>query len=56
MSDDEARLAAWVERAVRGRVVDVARRARWRPAWDVDVEVDGRVLPLHARGSVSRGS
>ena len=50
MSDDEARLAAWVARAVRGRVVDVARRARWRPAWDVDVEVDGRVLPLHARG------
>ena len=50
MSDDEARLAAWVERTVGGRVIDVTRLARWRPAWDLDVEVDGRVLPLHARG------
>ena len=48
--DEEARLAAWVERTVGGRVVGVTRVARWRPAWDVDVEVDGRLLPLHARG------
>ena len=50
VSDEEARLAAWIERTVGGRVVGVTRRARWRPAWDVDVEVDGRLLPLHARG------
>ncbi len=50
MGDDEARLAAWVGAAVGGRVLDVRRLPRWRPAWDVDVEVDGAVLPLHARG------
>jgi len=31
-------------------VTRVTRLARWRPAWDVDVERDGRVVPLHARG------
>lgn len=50
MSDDEARLAAWVGSTVPGRVLDVRRLPRWRPAWDVDVEVDGTLLPLHARG------
>ena len=48
---DEAGLAAWVERIVGGRVVDVTRVARWRPAWNLDIEMgDGRLLPLHARG------
>ena len=47
---EDARLARWVEENVGGRVVRVERLARWRPAWDVDVEVDGLVLPLHARG------
>ena len=46
----EAQLEEWVERAVGGRVVRTTRLARWRPAWDVDVERDGRLLPLHARG------
>ncbi|HEY3672339.1 MAG TPA: phosphotransferase [Acidimicrobiia bacterium] len=50
-SDTErARLAAWIERTVGGRVTRIDRMPRWRPAWDVDVEVDGRLLPLHARG------
>jgi hypothetical protein len=43
-------LTDWIERTVGGRVVRVERLARWRPAWDVDVEVDGTVVPLHARG------
>jgi aminoglycoside phosphotransferase (APT) family kinase protein len=50
MDADAARLAAWVERTVGGTVTRVEPIARWRPAWDVDVEVGGRVLPLHARG------
>jgi aminoglycoside phosphotransferase (APT) family kinase protein len=48
--DESARLAAWIERTVGGRVTRIERMPRWRPAWDVDVEVDGRRLPLHARG------
>jgi aminoglycoside phosphotransferase (APT) family kinase protein len=31
-------------------VVRIDRLARWRPAWDVDVELNGTILPLHARG------
>jgi len=48
--EESARLAAWVERTIGGVVTRVDRIARWRPAWDVDVELDGRVLRLHARG------
>lgn len=48
--EEDARLAEWIERTVGGRVTRVERKARWRPAWDVDVEIGGRVLPLHARG------
>ncbi len=48
--DEAAHLAGWVERTVHGRVTRVDRAPRWRPAWDIDVEVGGRILPLHARG------
>ncbi len=47
---EDARLAAWVERELGGRVTRIARLPRWRPAWDIDVEVSGEVVPLHARG------
>ena len=50
MGDEEARLAAWVERVVGGRVVGLTRLARWRHAWDLDVERDGQLLPLHRGG------
>lgn len=46
----DAQLREWVERTVGGRVTSMARLPRWRPAWDIDVEVDGKVLALHARG------
>ncbi|HLM18604.1 MAG TPA: phosphotransferase [Acidimicrobiia bacterium] len=48
--EDGARLAAWIEATVGGRVTRIDRVPRWRPAWDVDVDVDGQLLPLHARG------
>ena len=48
--EDAAALAGWVERTVHGTVTRIARVPRWRPAWDIDVEADGRVVPLHARG------
>jgi hypothetical protein len=50
VDEDAARLAGWVERTVHGTVTRVDRMPRWRPAWDIDVEVEGRSLPLHARG------
>jgi Phosphotransferase enzyme family len=48
--EDAAQLARWVERTTRGTVTRIERMPRWRPAWDIDVAVDGRTLPLHARG------
>jgi aminoglycoside phosphotransferase (APT) family kinase protein len=48
--EDGAHLAAWIGQHVGGTVTRVERMPRWRPAWDVDVDLDGRVLPLHARG------
>jgi hypothetical protein len=49
-SKTEEMLAGWIERTIGGRVVRVQRLARWRPAWDVDVECDGAMVALHARG------
>jgi aminoglycoside phosphotransferase len=49
-AEEDRRLAAWVERTVGGKVRRIERKPRWRPAWDIDVEVDGSVLELHARG------
>jgi aminoglycoside phosphotransferase (APT) family kinase protein len=54
MSDEDRQLAAWVERELHGTVTRVSRIPRWRPAWDVDVEVNGRLMPLHARGERER--
>jgi len=48
--DERARLAAWIERTVGGTVTRIDRMPRWRPAWDIDLDLDGRLLPLHARG------
>jgi aminoglycoside phosphotransferase (APT) family kinase protein len=47
---EASRLAAWVEQNVGGRVTQIERAPRWRPAWNLDLQIDGRVLPLHARG------
>ena len=49
-ADEDARLAAWIEQELGGRVTRLTRLPRWRPAWDIDVEVRGRLVPLHARG------
>ena len=48
--NDEERLVAWVERTIGGRVVRIQRLQRWRPAWDLDVDLGDRILPLHGRG------
>jgi hypothetical protein len=50
VSSDEELLSAWAERTIGGRVVHIERLQRWRPAWDFDLDLGDRVLPLHARG------
>lgn len=47
---DEDKLRAFIEQLTGGRVVALTRQPRWRPAWFVDVEKDGAILRLHARG------
>ena len=44
----------WIERTIGGRVVRSERQPRWRPAWFIDVERDGEILPVYFRGD--RGS
>ena len=41
---------------VGGRVVRAVRQARWRPAWDFDVERDGAIVPVYFRGDRTEGS
>ena len=45
-----AAITEWLERDLGGRVVRIERQARWRPAWWVDLERDGELLPLYVRG------
>lgn len=45
---------AWIERELGGRIVRAERQPRWRPAWFLDLERDGELLPLYFRGD--RGS
>ena len=40
----------WVETTLDGRVVHAERQPRWRPAWFLDVERDGKTVPLYFRG------
>lgn len=49
---DEATAAVvrWLERNVGSTVIRIERQARWRPNWIADVESDGEVLELMARG------
>ncbi len=44
------RAFAWVEKTTGGKLVRAERQARWRPAWFLDVEKDGQILPLYWRG------
>jgi aminoglycoside phosphotransferase (APT) family kinase protein len=44
------RAFAWVEATVGGRLLRAERHARWRPAWFLDVERGGEILPLYWRG------
>ena len=45
-----AKIVAWLEKHVGGRVLQIARQPRWRPVWFADVERDGEKLELCIRG------
>lgn len=45
------RAFAWVEGELGGRIVGARRQARWRPAWYLDLELEGKILPLYFRGA-----
>ena len=51
----EARLAAWAEQTIGGRAVSIETIARWRPAWNLDLDMGDQVLALHARGERDDG-
>jgi aminoglycoside phosphotransferase (APT) family kinase protein len=40
----------WVERELGGRIVRWERHPRWRPAWYLDVDRAGELLPVYFRG------
>ncbi len=40
----------WVERNVGGPIVRFERHPRWRPAWYLDVERAGEIVPIYFRG------
>jgi aminoglycoside phosphotransferase (APT) family kinase protein len=40
----------FVEKTVGGRIVRHHRHPRWRPAFDLDVDVNGEIVPIHFRG------
>jgi aminoglycoside phosphotransferase (APT) family kinase protein len=45
-----ARIVAFVEQEMGGKVVGLERLVRWRPSWFVDVESAGAVRRFHLRG------
>jgi hypothetical protein len=54
-SGAEARLTAWAEQTIGGRVISIESLERWRPAWNFDLDLGDRILPLHARGERQDG-
>ncbi|HTJ62946.1 MAG TPA: phosphotransferase [Alphaproteobacteria bacterium] len=45
----ETMLIAWIEQNI-GKVVRIEPQARWRAAWIVDAERDGKTIPLFVKG------
>ncbi len=55
LANDEARLCAWIEKNLSGEIIYFKRDVRWRPAWEVDLREDGRVVQLYVRGERTAG-
>lgn len=50
LSPEWKRGFAWVERELGGRVCNLHRQGRWRPAYFFDLERDGARMPMYFRG------
>jgi hypothetical protein len=50
VSEEWQRAFAWIERTLGGKIVRADRQPRWRPAWFLDLERDGAIVPLYFRG------
>jgi aminoglycoside phosphotransferase (APT) family kinase protein len=48
-ADTERLLTDWIERNI-GKVVRLEAEPRWRAAWTVDAEKDGKIIPLYVKG------
>jgi aminoglycoside phosphotransferase (APT) family kinase protein len=45
----QAKVVAWIKKTI-GPVRTIARQGRWRPAWFVEAEKNGKPVPLYVRG------
>ncbi|MEE8165823.1 MAG: phosphotransferase family protein [Myxococcota bacterium] len=50
LTPDWQRGFEWVERELGGKVCNLRRQGRWRPAYFFDLERDGELVPLYVRG------
>lgn len=50
LPEEWRRAFSWIERELGGRIVRAERQPRWRPAWFLDLERDGEIVPLYFRG------
>jgi aminoglycoside phosphotransferase (APT) family kinase protein len=50
LSAEWQRAFAWIEAQLGGAIVGAERQARWRPAWFLDLERNGEIVPLYFRG------
>lgn len=49
-TEDDARVASWLESLLDGTVVGFTRQPRWRPMWFVDVDRGGNLERIVVRG------
>jgi aminoglycoside phosphotransferase (APT) family kinase protein len=54
-SSDEEKIESWINRHMAASVTRIERLSRWRPAWEVDVDLSGVPLKLHVRGDRDAG-
>jgi aminoglycoside phosphotransferase (APT) family kinase protein len=50
LESEEAKLAAFIERLLGGRVTSIARQPRWRKAWFVELQQADQAMALYVRG------